>query len=344
MEFAFDNVNDAFCGLVKGIHSGVIPTQHSPSRAGYVYRVTEPVCITYQNPKRHVLWNSYRDANPFFHLFEALWMLAGCNDVDSISKYNSNIGKVASDDGLMFNGAYGYRWRHYFDYDSYKIDQIEELIEHLKRKPDSRRGVLQMWNIEDDLMKIEKSKDVCCNTAVYLEIVDGKLNITVTNRSNDLIWGTLGSDYMTFTILQAYLAASIGVEVGVYHQFTNNLHVYEKNWEPEKWLKAYEGEPGPFYYPEQFRGLDTSFLGFNQDLGTLVNADFSKETPTFYSGFMLNIVEPMMTTFELHKQRNYDAAILNAERIIEQDWRQASTEWIFKRKQNWEMKNESAGK
>ncbi|HAH51913.1 MAG TPA: hypothetical protein DCL80_11935, partial [Balneola sp.] len=120
---------------------------------------------------------------PFFHLFEALWMLAGRDDLAYVQQFNKRI-EDFSDDGVTLNGAYGYRWREYW-----KKDQLDLLIEHLTNHPDSRRAVLQMWST-DDLQKIVKDptcKDVPCNTQIYFKIKKNRLQMTVTCRSNDII-------------------------------------------------------------------------------------------------------------------------------------------------------------
>jgi thymidylate synthase len=209
------NVNTAFNELVSLFNNddyavngensvGVIKR---PSRNGPVLMIDEPVMVTYTHPKERVLFNHARDANPFLHLYEALWMLAGRNDVAPLAYYAKQFEQY-SDDGKTLNGAYGYRWRHAFNlrtYDSRQgeckpLDQLRILIDHLKTDPNSRRAVLQMWNVESDLLKIDTSKDVCCNTAVYFSIRDTDeydqakdarppqyvLDMTVTNRSNDL--------------------------------------------------------------------------------------------------------------------------------------------------------------
>lgn len=167
----------AFRELVQGIHSGSIPTKRSDSRNGPVLQVEEPVLITYEKPKERVLFNQARDCNPFMHLYEALWMLAGRNDVAPLAYYAKQF-REYSDDGETLNGAYGYRWRRARNVEYYPdnpkgvwfgepaavwpVDQLKILIDHLRDKPDSRRAVLQMWSVEDDLLKIDSSKDVCC--------------------------------------------------------------------------------------------------------------------------------------------------------------------------------------
>ena len=236
------NVNTAWRELITGLHEGRIPTEVQSSRAGEVLVVEEPVILTYEKPRERVLFSAARDANPFFHLYEALWMLAGRNDVRALSYYNGRM-KEFSDDGNTFNAAYGERWRRVPWYGGTELDQLGQIVKHLSRNPISRRAVLTMWDIEKDLVNIEQSKDLACNTHAYFAIEDPgsgprRLNLTVCNRSNDLVWGMLGANVVHFSILQEYLACRLGLEVGVYNQFTNNLHVYTALWDAniDRWL------------------------------------------------------------------------------------------------------------
>ena len=235
MHLYFRNVNMAFDYVVQGIREGFVPAVPSPSRYGNVRVIPEPLTITYLNPLDRVLFNPGRDCNPFFHLFEALWMLAGRNDVAPLAYYS---GKIASfsDDGETLNGAYGYRWRHGGRSDT---NQLQLVINELKERPESRRVVLQMWTVEDDLLKIDPrvSKDVCCNlSCMFLLNPQTKhLDLTVINRSNDLCWGTFGANVVHMAYLLEYVACCVGVPVGVYHQISNNAHVYDATFTPEKW-------------------------------------------------------------------------------------------------------------
>ena len=83
------------------------------SRSGHVIEYPSPVMTVYKRPEERVLFYPSRDANPFFHLFEALWMLAGRDDLKFVSRFNKRM-KDFSDDGVTLNGAYGYRWKEYF--------------------------------------------------------------------------------------------------------------------------------------------------------------------------------------------------------------------------------------
>ena len=392
MHFTFGNVNEAFHTLVGYFQDpstgpSDLDIARSTSRNGDVLYIQEPVIVTYAHPRERVLFNQARDCNPFFHLYEALWMLAGRNDVSPLAYYNSNIANY-SDDGETFNGAYGYRWRNcqipevysYKDEDGFGmggmvagvttkfVDQLRILIDHLKAVPDSRRAVLQMWNVEDDLLKIgpqNQSKDVCCNTHVYFALrgydvpheTDGDydhkyvLDMTVCNRSNDLIWGLLGANAVHFSFLQEYMAACIGVEVGVYSQITNNCHVYlNDKWQPEKWLNC---EDDLDYHTAEFCEhvgksnwhksnwqpfpLVKDQATFNREVVEFVerHSKLSDDPISYEEPFLDGVARWMCLAFHWHKRRNYEVAMDAISHVRADDWRIAATNWLQKRERKY---------
>lgn len=361
MHLKFRNVNDAFYGLVDAIHHRKVPTVRTGSRNGDVIQITEPVIVTYAKPRERVLFNRARDANPFFHLYESLWMLAGRNDLAPIKFYVSTFDQF-SDDGQTLNGAYGYRWRQSGVWNKPQInpqatqDQLQLLIEHLKAKPESRRAVLQMWNVEDDLLKIDSSKDVCCNLSVMFslrtepegelhgnEFIAGGfwredvayLDMTVTNRSNDIILGMLGANVVHFSMLQEYMACCLGAKVGVYNQFTNNAHVYVNNWKPEEWLREWEAwrkwDSYPYLGPRLLEGDREQFDKECQE----VVSNFYFMNPSLIScqnKFLEGVAEPMFRAYAAHKQRQYDNAMSYIADVEAEDWITAAATWLEKRR------------
>ena len=409
------NVNTAFRELVTLFtgkirtdvrYTGNVPAEiqcidpviaKRPSRNGNVLVIDEPVTVTYTHPKERVLFNAARDANPFFHLYEALWMLAGRNDVAPLAYYNKRMAEF-SDNGETFNGAYGYRWRkatvahsedkrvkRYAYCESGWVDQLDLLVAHLKADPTSRRAVLQMWNVEDDLLKVggpefvckwcgkgrpdgeavlcrcggefsvnlnKASKDVCCNMSVMFSLrgdknptydADGEplpsLDMTVTNRSNDLIWGCLGGDYVTFSVLQEYVAVRLGCEVGLYHHFTNNLHVYDWNWKPEEWLSepTYTQEAGRYGNGTPLFPLTKDPGVFERELRNFAGAFSGEEDPwqcvhEWQEPFLMDVAAPLLSAFRQHKQGERKWAMEWAEKIKADDWRIAATRWLERRK------------
>lgn len=387
MHVRFRGVNDAFRGLVQMLDEtdkgeGGCDVTRVGSRNGPVMRIVGPVTVSYDRPRERVLLNAARDASPFLTLYESLWMLAGRNNVAPLAYYAERM-RDYSDDGETLNGAYGYRWRcakewtsadHGDDFGLFtfgEVDQLQIVIKHLRVKPESRRAVLQMWNVEDDLLKIDSSKDVCCNTEVMFSVrrddtlqpLQGArrargaslLDMTVVNRSNDMIWGTLGNDFVCFSVLQEYAAAHLGVEVGVYNQISNDLHVYlegNSGWRPQEWLKEYESPETSTerWYTDDFTktvSLVGDPEGFDQCIGQFVQenwGDCQDLTASTHWGepFLDKVAQPMCHAFYAHKRRDYATALHWINKVEADDWREAGQNWILKRKQNWEKSQNEA--
>lgn len=183
------------------------------------------VASVVEEPWHHCILIPERRWNPWLALSEALWILAGRNDVAALKSYNSHIADY-SDDGVTLYGAYGARI----------YDQIDSLVDRLKEDPSDRRAVLQIWNSmpgpliddlwETDLDLTKETKDPPCNNMVYFKLRDNKLHMVVMCRSNDIHWGLFAVNLPTFGILQAYIAARLGVDIGTQTHLSNSLHVY----------------------------------------------------------------------------------------------------------------------
>lgn len=339
MEIKATNVNDAFDKGVE-LMSTPLPlwTRKVAPRGIETLEVVEPVITHYMRPTERVLFSPARDANPFLHFFESLWMLAGRRDVAFLKLFTSRMTEF-SDNGYSFNGAYGWRWRYEFDY-----DQLTEVISLLRHDLHSRRAVITMWTPWGDLKQAGDSKDIPCNTQVYVKIRDSKLDITVTCRSNDMLWGCYGANVVQFSMLQEYLANKLGVAVGRYTQFSDSLHVYlpphpeglvwervlqrhvsgvdpystgscapyplgagDMRWDGD--MKAFFYSFENFYNPKQVRSCD-GCAGFETD-------------------FWRNVVRPMWITW--HTRNVMDLAQCAAS-----DWRLAGTEWLGRRSMKME--------
>jgi thymidylate synthase len=212
------NVHDALPKALRELH---VYGVRRDSRNGPVIVFPEPVTTVYEKPLERVLFYPERDANPFFHFAESLWMLAGRNDVAFLAKFVPSI-KNYSDDGEVFRGAYGHRWRKAFG-----VDQLPLVIEALKKDRNDRRQVVVMSHA-CDLEGQETNKDVPCNTQAMFSVHhSGQVDMLVTNRSNDMIWGCYGANAVHFSYLHEFVAAGIGLPVGYYRQMSNNLHAYD---------------------------------------------------------------------------------------------------------------------
>lgn len=288
----------------------------------------EPVCTVFIRPTERVLFSGARDANPFFHFFESLWMLAGRNDVEFVAMLNKQMAAY-SDNGAQLWGAYGWRWRVYFGF-----DQIEEVVRLLRTDATSRRAVLQMWAPDGDLRQNSASgKDVPCNTAVYFKVRLGRLNMTVTNRSNDMLWGAYGANAVHMSMLQEYVADKLHVEAGLYRQVSDSFHVYLDDKGGALWDKLktapedYEFSNryvtqnlNPFPMGAMHPDWDTDLLRF-MDKAT---ARRPVEAEAFSSLFFQKVVVPLWRGWE---RRSVD----EVRGCAADDWRTACLEWLVRR-------------
>lgn len=332
------NVNSAWQnGLRHIVHTGV----RENSTRGSVLVMPTPVMTVYQRPQERVLFCPTRDSNPFFHLFESMWMIMGRNDATWLDTFVHDFSsRFAEADGTM-HGAYGYRWRSQFNAIN-GTDQLSTIIEILRHQPTSRQCVLQMWSAELDLGADVKDKP--CNSHCYFRVNQGWLEMTILCRSNDMIWGAYGSNAVHFSILQEYIAAALGLPVGPMYQFSNNYHVYvdvlEKmfpydNSRHSRLSDRYKVGDCDVYRDEQNTRPSPLFQsGWNLQV---LHNDLMHwaEEPTrrmmrFYSLFD-GLLTPMARVHQYVRQKEWAAASAVCPQILHDDWRIATTQWVNRR-------------
>jgi len=322
------HVRNAEEGLFEGLNLLKMGGVWQDSRNGRVIRMEIPVATVYDSPLERVVSSPIRDANPFFHLYEALWMLDGRRDVEGPARYAKNMMKY-SDDGKVLHDAYGHRWIHYFG-----RNQVAQIIQQLKANALDRQAVLQMWDAREDLGR--RGKAVPCNLTATFQVdpVWNKLDMVVFCRSNDIIWGTYGANAVHFGFLLEYVALKTGIPVGKYTQISVNYHAYEEQY----------NQCLPILNTEVL-GYRNSYICMPQDVDVhiqqvLACADHEKyvhRTPDreFFQcdsewGTMCH---RMMWAHQLHRQGHTKDAfdMLYAAQVC--DWTIAGRDWLFRRMQ-----------
>ena len=155
---------------------------------------------------------------PFSCLGELCWYLAGTNDVEFISYYIPDYRLYA--DGDVLFGGYGPRllnWRG--------LNQLDNVTAILKKRPDSRKAVIQLFDAGDI---VEEHNDVPCTCTLQFMIRENALQLFVNMRSNDVFLG-LPHDIFCFTMLQEIVARALTVEIGTYKHAVGSLHLYDRN-------------------------------------------------------------------------------------------------------------------
>lgn len=348
------NVNELF---VQGLEYLGTRGIRSSSRNGDVFVSPVPVTSVYLNPRERVLFDEKRDANPFFHLFECLWMLRGLSSGHQLDKYVANFSSRYADDGHI-HGAYGYRWRYAMGF-----DQLNVVVDRLRRNPDDRQCVIQMWDAvytdgQDDLRG--DWKDRPCNTHIYLRVREEPitrevssvpfnpddeksilpscqmvLDLTVCCRSNDIVWGAYGANAVHFSFLQEYLAGRIGVEVGVMYQVSNNWHGYVETLDKI-------GDPldlsGTDLYDDGSvwpMSIGTNFDMWDEDLRKFmewhIGGARNPHGHEYHNNWFGDVAVPMCRANSLRRDGDMDGAIEVVKTVKALDWQAAGYEWLRRR-------------
>lgn len=307
--------------------------QSKPSRVGSCITAPYPVSTVYERPCERVLFWPERDGNPFFHFFESLHFLAGRSDVAFLKRFIRDYGRF-SDDGKTLTGAYGYRWRRHFGF-----DQLDRLVALLRAHPDTRRGVLAMWDPQCDLREDESGADLPCNVSVMFGSSYGKrdepnrLNMTVINRSNDIIFGLYGANAVHMSMLQEYVAAKLGLVVGSMTTMSNNFHAYSDVYarvrsgallEHPVAPSPYEtGEVAPYPMVQNPATWDRDLLLFMED----------PHSYGYINNFFTRVAKPMHFAHEAYRAHLYPHAFEIIEQCQAQDWKKACREWLLRRQE-----------
>lgn len=341
-----ENVNDAY---VHGLEALMQGGEFESSRAGEVLVYPCPVTTIYEKPQQRVLFNPKRDANPTFHMMEALWMLAGRNDARWLDRFVSDFSKrFAEDDGYQ-HGAYGYRWRSHFDVEGAGLsrlpDQLATVIDMLKKDPNTRRAVLTMWDPVADLAT--DKKDLPCNLNVCFrqrrgavdhtgDYTEDHLDMTVFCRSNDAIYGAYGANAVHFSMLQEYIAGHLGVSVGCYTQVSHNFHAYKDVLDK---VGGVQELPEDLRYPAS-TPIGTNWSQWDHDLSSFMRLTEHSGSlgPGDHSGVYSNLwfvetAEPMYFAHNMWKQGRRQEAYdyLWKQESMSKDWQLALLGWMERR-------------
>lgn len=195
--------------------------QENGSRNGRVREILNAQIVITDPVRREILTIS-RKANVFAQIAETCWVLAGRNDIGWLSAYLPRAVDY-SDDGETWRGGYGPRLRGgYFGF-----DQVEHVVDLLKADPLTRRAVIAIY---EPTVDASPGKDIPCNDFLQFQSRLGELHLTVTVRSNDLMWGWSGINAFEWSTLQEIVASLLGIKVGTLTFNIGSLHLYEPHW------------------------------------------------------------------------------------------------------------------
>ena len=220
---------------------------------------------------------------------ETMWMLAGRSDVDWLARYLPRAMDY-SDDGLTWRAAYGPRLRAWNG-----VDQLMSVRDALLEEKATRRAVAVLF---DPARDHQPSRDVPCANLLHFLVREDRLDLMITARSNDLVWGFSGINAFEWSVLHELMATWVGVAVGRQHYFISSLHVYDEH--TERSSKMLQTWPGTTAYEEGAQRA--AYAGTWSDLPAHLDAWFVVEAlvrrdPLGAAEAVDSFPEPMMRSF-----------------------------------------------
>ncbi|MCM1522434.1 MAG: thymidylate synthase [Muribaculaceae bacterium] len=159
-------------------------------------------------------------------IHELLWFLKGDTNVTYLQENGVRIwNEWARPDGDLGH-IYGYQWRSWPDYNGGHIDQIKEVIEEIKRNPESRRLIVSAWNVAD----LPGMALPPCHILFQFYVADGRLSLQLYQRSADSFLG-VPFNIASYALLLMMVAQVTGLEPGEFVHTLGDAHVYHNHFE-----------------------------------------------------------------------------------------------------------------
>jgi len=209
MMYKFNNANSAF-----DFYKGQI------LRYGVDFDDTKAlfnVGFTIEEPMDNHISCEQRNWKQDYAEAEWQWYLTGDRNIKKLGELYGKVPEIwkrMADEHGNVNSNYGWQWK--------REDQLESIVYQLKNNPNTRQAAISIYDAKECKDYIN---DTPCTYAVQFTIVDGKLNMCVTMRSNDLWYGFCNDQYC-FSRLQLMIADRLEIRLGEYFHFAHNLHLY----------------------------------------------------------------------------------------------------------------------
>lgn len=159
-------------------------------------------------------------------IHELLWFIKG----ETNTKYLTDNGVTIWDEWANEKGelgpVYGYQWRSWPAADGIYIDQLSEVIETIKKNPDSRRMIVSAWNVAD----LNKMALMPCHAFFQFYVADGKLSCQLYQRSADMFLG-VPFNIASYAFLTHMIAQVCNLEVGDFIHTFGDAHIYSNHFE-----------------------------------------------------------------------------------------------------------------
>lgn len=154
-------------------------------------------------------------------IYELLWFLRGDTNVKYLHDHGVRIWDEWADENGELGPIYGHEWRSWPDYQGGTIDQIANVVDQIRRTPDSRRMIVSAWNVaEVDSMALPP-----CHTMFQFYVAEGRLSLQLYQRSADTFLG-VPFNIASYALLLQMMAQVTGLQPSEFIHTTGDTHLY----------------------------------------------------------------------------------------------------------------------
>ena len=188
--------------------------------------------------------------------YELLWFLKGDTNIKYLTDHGVRIWNEWADAEGNLGPVYGKQWRSWTKPDGTTVDQIANLIQTIKNNPDSRRMIVNAWNVgELDQMALTP-----CHCLFQFYVADGKLSCQLYQRSADVFLG-VPFNIASYALLTEMIAMVCGLKAGEFIHTFGDVHLYNNHVEQAK----IQLSRTPYTLPK---------LHFNRQVGSIFDFDY----------------------------------------------------------------------
>lgn len=154
-------------------------------------------------------------------IYELLWFLRGDTNVHYLQEHGVRIWNEWADENGELGPVYGHQWRSWPDYNGGTIDQIQNVVDMIKKHPDSRRMMVTAWNPAE----VEQMALPPCHCLFQFYVADGRLSLQLYQRSADTFLG-VPFNIASYALLLQMMAQVTGLQPGEFIHTTGDTHLY----------------------------------------------------------------------------------------------------------------------
>ena len=162
-------------------------------------------------------------------IYELLWFLKGDTNIQYLKDNGVSIWDEWADENGNLGPIYGAQWRSWKGANDKTVDQISEVIEQIKKTPDSRRLIVSAWNVTE----VPNMALAPCHTMFQFYVADGKLSLQLYQRSADVFLG-VPFNIASYALLLMMVAQVCDLQVGDFVHSFGDVHIYNNHFEQVK--------------------------------------------------------------------------------------------------------------